>query len=52
METVIVENTWSGNAEENIAGGQNEARNHAASFSPNLISKYCGLIKAVRSLDF
>ena len=52
METVIVENTWSDNAEENIARGQNEARNHAASFSPYLLSKYCGLIKAVRSLDF
>jgi FMN-dependent NADH-azoreductase len=32
VETVIVENTWSDNAEENIARGQNEARNHAASF--------------------
>jgi len=32
VETVIVENTWSDNAQENIARGQNEARNHAASF--------------------
>ena len=32
VETVIVENTWSDNAEENIARGQNEARNHAPSF--------------------
>jgi len=32
VETVIVENTWSDNAEENIARGQKEARNHAASF--------------------
>jgi FMN-dependent NADH-azoreductase len=32
VETVIVENTWSDNAPENIARGQNEARNHAAGF--------------------
>src|SRR6202051_4031347 len=32
VETVIVENTWSDNAQENIARGQDEARNHAASF--------------------
>ena len=31
VETVIVENTWSDNAED-IARGQNEARSYAASF--------------------
>jgi hypothetical protein len=32
VDTVIVENTWSDYAQENIARGQKEARNLAASF--------------------
>jgi FMN-dependent NADH-azoreductase len=32
VETVIVENTWSDNTQENIARGQDEARHHAAGF--------------------